>query len=312
MPKQNRKWRHHYVPQLVLKQFTDDSGRLHYIDRTTCERRPPAKPRDIGYFRDFYLLADEANPNIVEDLFARFEDDAAPTIHKVIDSKKTPTTKEEWMPLLVFYAFQAARVPSTKQIIANPIQREREIIADMIRHNRRYYRLNAPKIGVDPETVSYEEFLTMRDEDFIPPLTTEEFINFLQTIANAIMKSLSQRLWTVVHSPDPGQHFIVSDDPVTLYWTDGKYRFPPPGWDLRNTDATIPVSSEVALILTHDDYELPKDNVRYHVARINSRTLAAAQHFIAAKQDSFIYYSPDGIVETSKIQGAPAIPPLHV
>lgn len=94
---QHRAWRHHYVPQFLLRNFTDNNGPLHYIDRGSNERRPPAKPKDIGYGRDLYLIPEKENPNIVEYAFEKFESQAAPVIRRVIETRAIPTTKDDWL-----------------------------------------------------------------------------------------------------------------------------------------------------------------------------------------------------------------------
>src|ERR1043165_7516675 len=109
---QKRQWRHHYVPEMLLKHFTDDNGLLHYIDRASNIRRPPIKPRDLGYGRDFYRDEDRENPNEIEDALQKIESDAAGVLRRLMDSRSCPKTKEEWLPLMTFVAIQAVRVPA--------------------------------------------------------------------------------------------------------------------------------------------------------------------------------------------------------
>jgi hypothetical protein len=165
-------------------------------------------------------------------------------------------------------------------------------------------------LGVDSAVVSYDEFLAMDEEEVIKELLNQEFVNYSMAMAHPILESINQRLWTVVHSDKAGEHFVISDDPVTLYWSDGVRRRLPPGYAHQNADVTMPLSSEVALILTYPNFTVPEGGVRHQVARINSRTIAASRHFVAAKNESIIYYLPEGIVETSELKEAPAIPPI--
>lgn len=312
MGTQKRKWRHHYVPEMLLKNFADDKGLLHVIDRVRNARRPSTIPRQLGFGRDYYYVADHEDGNSVEDAFAELEAISAPIIAKLIQARILPKDPDEWRTLIHFVAVQAARVPATRQMISRPIQREHEIVADLLRHDPRAWKNSAHLLGIDPSKVTYDEFLEMTDEDVIQPLSNHEFIQYSMSLAKPIMESLIQRLWTIVHSDQPGEHFIVSDDPVVLYWSDGVRRRLPPGYIHRNADVTMPLSSEVALVLTHHDFTAPEGSTRHHVARINSKTIAASRHFVAARHEAFICYMAQGIVELSDITAAPAIPPLVI
>lgn len=310
MATQKRKWRHHYVPEMLLKNFADDKGLLHVIDRVRNVRRPATIPRQLGFGRDYYYLAHHEDGNSVEDAFAELEAIAAPLIAKITQTRTLPKNTDDWRTLIRFVAIQAARVPATKQMISRPIQREHEIVADLLRHEPRAWKNSAHLLGIDSSKITYDEFLELTDEDVIQPLSNHDFIQYSMSIAKPIMESINQRLWTVVHSDKPGEHFIISDDPVVLYWSDGVQRRLPPGYVHRNTDVTMPLSSEVALVLTHQDFRAPEGGTRHQVARINSKTIAGSHHFVAARNEAFICYMPEGIAELTDITARPAIPPL--
>jgi hypothetical protein len=144
----------------------------------------------------------------------------------------------------------------------------------------------------------------------IPKLSVGEFVEYATAMMKPILESLNVRLWSVIYSEKPGERFVVSDDSVVLYWSDGKTRRLPPGYSHINSDVTIPISSNMALLVTHQDFRMTPESVRHHVARINSKTIAAAHYFVAAKSDTFICYGDDGVIETSGL-AAPSIPPLE-
>ena len=307
---QKRQWRHHYVPEMLLKHFGDDNGLLHYIDCASNVRRPPAKPRDLGYGRDFYRDEERDDPDSVERAFQKIESDGARVLQRVMESRSCPTTADDWLPLMTFVALQAVRVPATKAMIAGPIEHEHRIVADLLVNDARLYRTSAQLIGIDPSQTPYEEFLAMNEESLIPKLSVGEFVEYATAMMKPILESLNVRLWSVIYSEKPGEHFVVSDDPVVLYWSDGKTRRLPPGYNHINSDVTIPISSNMALLVTHQDFKVTPESVRHHVARTNSKTIAAAHHFVGAKSDTFICYGDDGVIETSCL-AAPSIPPLE-
>jgi hypothetical protein len=296
---------------MLLKRFTDEKGLLHYIDRVANVRRPANIPRNLGYHRDFYYLDDREDGNVMEDAFAKLEAKASPIIDRIVETRAIPKEKDEWLTLMNFVAIQAVRVPAAKQVIARPIHRERQIITDMIRNDRRLYRRNAHMLGIDSEAVTYDQFVAMTDQEIIAPLSNEEFFRYAMAMAKPVLESINQRLWTLVYSDEPGEHFVVSDDPVALYWSDGIHRRLPPGYGHENADATLPLSSEVALVLTYSDFRVSAGSIRHQVARINSKTIAASTHFVASKEDSFICYTRNEIASVSDVSSPPAIPPLE-
>lgn len=98
------------------------------------------------------------------------------------------------MILLNFVAIQAVRVPAAKQVIARPIHRERQIIADIIRNDRRLHRRNAHMLGIDSEVVSYEELPAMTDQKILAALSNEEFVRYAMAMAKPVLESINQHL----------------------------------------------------------------------------------------------------------------------
>jgi hypothetical protein len=306
---QKRQWRYHYIPEMLLKHFTDCDGLLHYVDCASNVRRPPTIPREIGYGRDFYRDEESVDPDVIEGALKKIENDAAHVLQRVMDTRSHPTTSEDWLPLITFVAIQAVRVPATKAMIARPIHREHEIVADLLMSNPGLYKNSAHLLAIDSSQTSYKEFLAMDEKSLIPELSVGEFFEYALAMMKPIMESLNVRCWNVVHSDKPGEHFVISDDPVVLYWSDGKPRRLPPGYAHINSDVTIPISSSIALLATHNDFVVTPESIRHHVARINSKTIAAADHFVAAKSDSFLCYGPDGVIEGTSLV-VTSIPPL--
>ena len=211
---------------------------------------------------------------------------------------------------MVFVAVQAVRVPATKALIARPLHREHQIVADLLMNDPSLYRTSAHLLGIDPLLTSYEEFVAMDEESMYPKRSVGEFVEYAMAMAKPIMESLNVRLWNVLYSDKPDEHFVISDDPVVLCWSDGKARRLPPGYGHINSDVTIPISSTMALLATHNDFKVTPGSVRHHVARINSKTIAASHHFVAAKSDTFICYSDNGVMETASL-AVLSIPPLE-
>jgi len=72
--------RHHFVPQMILRNFTADDGRLCYHQRDWEEGKiVRVKPNDVFFERDLYtrLLADGSKDVSIELTFSKIESVAA-------------------------------------------------------------------------------------------------------------------------------------------------------------------------------------------------------------------------------------------
>ena len=71
---QNEAKRHHYIPQFILRNFTDENGQLEYWDiaESKLEKR---NPRSV--FMNWHMYRDEENhkenPTLIESSLSVFE-----------------------------------------------------------------------------------------------------------------------------------------------------------------------------------------------------------------------------------------------
>jgi len=82
--------RNHYIPQMVLRNFVEDSGRLHIFDKKTSEFFE-LKPKDafVENRRNVrYSDGGQQDDFEVEEQLSKIEDAAAPAIKKFIDSAR--------------------------------------------------------------------------------------------------------------------------------------------------------------------------------------------------------------------------------
>ena len=116
--------RHHYIPELILKRFTDAKGHLH------CCRRNDAKPE---YFQTspknacvkthLYTKVDASGSHdaSVEKHLSRIESDVANVIEKIVscalDLKNPKLSADERTKLARFRIHQLRRVPRNRQLV---------------------------------------------------------------------------------------------------------------------------------------------------------------------------------------------------
>lgn len=116
----NKKRRNHSVPRMLLKNFTDEDGKLYFFDRRFKEKRILKTTPDALYReRDLYVVRDESGnmDDSAEERFAEFERKTAPVFDKIIiavrDVKDPALNSSERATLDRYIFFQWARVPDT-------------------------------------------------------------------------------------------------------------------------------------------------------------------------------------------------------
>lgn len=293
--------RHHYTPVLYLRNFTDENGTLHVVNRSNGHRRE-SSPDAIGFEKDLYWpddLEPGEDPEAYEKEFRDFEGKAAPVLRRIIESRAFPVDEEDLGVLYNFIAFQFARTPSARRIVAAPRERAAEIIINLLESDRALYESEARQAGVDLNEFPFERMQRTKGK-YKPQLTTEGFIEGARVVMDAMLKYLPQRTWTVLVSERPGESFVVSDHPVVLEWSDPRGKRFPPGHAHIDTELTIPLSARVALIGCYTPFELDSRHMPAYVSGVNSRTIDRARVFIAACEDRFILQDNGEIITSER------------
>ncbi len=82
-----KKRRNHFVPRMLLKNFTDEDGKLYFFDKRFEEKRILKTTPDALYREcDLYVVRNEDGnrDDSAEDRFAEFERKVAPVFDKII------------------------------------------------------------------------------------------------------------------------------------------------------------------------------------------------------------------------------------
>jgi len=103
--------RHHYIPQFILKNFTDENGQVNFWDIERCKLE---KRNTKSVFMDFDMYRDEVNhsenPTIVEKKFAIFENEIATLISaKILRNDEIVLTRREVETLRIFTTLMSFR-----------------------------------------------------------------------------------------------------------------------------------------------------------------------------------------------------------
>ena len=118
----NRPKNHHYIPQMLLKRFTNQEGKLYVYDRCHPEKGIQKKdPKKTFVRRHLYTQVKEDGTRDVEvetEYLAPLESRVSPVIEKIINAARrgdppdlSPVEKDI---LMKFFFIQFARVPDTQ------------------------------------------------------------------------------------------------------------------------------------------------------------------------------------------------------
>ena len=83
----NRPKRHHFVPQMLLRRFTDENGLLHVFDKRIREKRVvSSRPTNVFLKNELYTQHGEGGIKDVsaEAMFANLENEANLIIERIV------------------------------------------------------------------------------------------------------------------------------------------------------------------------------------------------------------------------------------
>lgn len=209
---------HHWVPQCYLKGFgksRSKKAKLFVVD--LAEKRTfETTPRNVGGERDFNRVdVRGVDPDAVENRFSPFETRLATVFKETIDACRIPSDEAKQM-LLNGIALFAARNPRNRAMFQSALQQTRIIIDDLVEQ----HRAAGEPVKADP----------------LPDWSTTEQVSAELKLVAPLMATMADRNWHLLHAKEG--HFVTSDHPVTLYWSDAHLRRTmPPGFALRGDPA---------------------------------------------------------------------------
>ena len=125
----NNPKRQHYIPQMILKRFADDEGRLYCCDRTLKEPHIwRTKPKNVFLETRLYTQYDDSGnaDESIEGDFSKLEGAVSPIVDKIIDwslkgqaSRLGTSEKDLWLRFLVH---QRRRTPDVRPLVKENIE----------------------------------------------------------------------------------------------------------------------------------------------------------------------------------------------
>lgn len=296
---------HHYIPQFYLRGFArkpHKKAKLHVFDMHKSVWLPhPTIVKNLGTARDFNRVDIEGHPpDALENSLARFETEVASILKRICEQRQRPEG-EEFVCLMNLAALMSVRNPSVRENFRNAQKKVIEIITDLTLATKERYESSIKRMkeaghGVDLPEVSYEEMLRFHEEgNYEINIPNQRFFPGEFNAVDTVIKSLLARKWLFIISPDSAGHFICSDHPVRLRWTDPKLAegFYPPGHAMGSTEIIFPVSKDLALVGTFEGEDKTITADRYLIAMINTLTLEGCKRHLYATRNNFDFIGPN-------------------
>lgn len=294
---------HHYVPQLLLRNFTDADGKIWIYDteRGACRR---GNPTSAGFERDLYALkskSEQPNYGALEKFLAvNIDGPGADAIGRLLKHEQLSAAK--WMDFLGFVAAQMQRTPAffdrLSATTGPAMQESFERMSKFHTPFRETVRKRLSESGATEQQI-VEQFRLMDSGGYkVRPNRAFVMTRALKMI-ELIHAELQEMQWTILTLLDGEPDLIMSDHPVTLYDA-GPDDEPPGPLGLRNPniELVMPLSRRAVAIARHTGPSSFGQLCAGCAAAINKRTLTYARRFIFAP-----YQSESLLAEAVKLRG---------
>ena len=261
-----KKRRNHFVPRMLLKNFTDKGGRLYFFDRRFEEKRILKTTPDVLYReRDLYVVRDEDGnrDDSAEDLFAEFEREAAPVFDKIItavrDGKEPVLNSSERATLDRYIYFQWARVPDTSDYILG--------------HTLKRMSLEDPEIGdLSPEELA----------EFGKGVNVESLVGGITEPRERILSVLRNKSLAFVVIRRKNKSFVIGSRPVLQVFPDPSDSVPK-----AFTAMWLPLAHDVAVAYGEGEGGLMEFTEDQELRRFNENVFKQSRA-IAGRSDKLI------------------------
>lgn len=290
---------HHYLPKFYLKGFTaahQKKPKVYVFDlqkNTWLEK--PTNIKNIGTIRDFNRIDVEGHsPDALEKSLSTFEAEVSQALKKVCESHDMPQDADliYVMNLMALISIRNPRVRNSHdRFLKDIIERVTDLtLATKERYESSIRQMKAAGYGNDTPDVSYEDMLKFHDEkQYTIEINNGMFVAGEFQAFDTVVKLLWERDWTFIKAGKGAGHFICSDHPAYLRWSDPKLAngFYPPGHGLKGTDVVFPVSHDTALLGTFEAEERAITANQQIVALINTLILEGCDRQVYSPKGDF-------------------------
>jgi hypothetical protein len=283
----------HYVPKLLLKRFAHDPRgvqlhRLHVTDGRVgkAQVRTEARRKHL----DTFTALGEDDQRAVAQMFRSIESAAGKTVDRVCD----PTwdfNDEDRIHLAWFVAAQHVRVPrriAWQQGAGNIIAR---LLAEQRLSDPTRFLDTTSRLAAKAKAEQQRLLEQLRTGELIVEMDEFQARGMaIATLPNIAMAILNELQWSIVR-PSPGLHFVLGDDPLTMFDSTPKAPGAAAGFLSSPASQTaLPLSPYACLLMTPGPPNLTQGIATTHeIDELNLRSLAwAVSGVYATRSDTLM------------------------
>lgn len=283
---------HHFVPQLLLKGFTDDAGKLWVYDTELQRKWVVADTKSAGAENDFHTVSLKEgvkDRSSIENWVTKYIDTPGYAAIQALFKREFLTDASE-LDFMRLVAAQFHRTPSSlrkiKELMTPVLQESVERMAkfDHTLRDNILARFTAEGIATDQldqmlSSIGKGEAEINLNRDFV-------LISALDQI-EPTAAVLCQMSWQFLTTAESDPDLIISDHPVAL--TDCGDANPQQfiGIQNPNIEITMPLSKRMVAIARWSEEPVSYGTlVKGRAEVINERTMRYAERFIYASRDS--------------------------
>lgn len=228
--------KHHFVPQMLLKRFCDDDGKLWYFNKRAPHIGVASSfPQTIFYEKHFYTLEEGGvKDTSLETYFAQLESAANAVLEKICIAARAGrkpglTTSEKKVWDLFFY-FQWKRTPDSINSAMSYVEFEKSLAESVAEFEQRFRLLTE-----DERQRILSEAGKKRLRENVRVKAIGDPGSVVQTVLNNMGICIA-----VVHKPN--KSFIIGSKPVVKLTPPDETRLGQPG-----VEAWLPIAADVAV-----------------------------------------------------------------
>jgi hypothetical protein len=227
--------RHHFVPEMILNEFADEQGWLHWCrlsEKPVAVRR--ARPSELFHKKHLYSTVSESgvkDPQMERQL-SFLESEAAAIVTEIITdalsgraASLSPSQKRVWY---LFFIMQWRRNPETQRAVvsdADALQMLDEIIDDAR--------------SLLPER--REEIEALATSEGKKRIIRNVRVDVLKQLGENVIHVLEARGITILRISKPDKRFIVGSNPIVKFTPNGHTNLNDP-----IVEMWLPIASDVA------------------------------------------------------------------
>jgi hypothetical protein len=275
--------RQHYVPQCLLRHFTNSAGKLWVYDAKT-HKVWTSVPEKIGHERDLYTLQTSAGTadRCLEDLLAEQVDGPGDNAIKVLLARQT-LSGEQIRSFFLFVAAQYHRTPAAFALLSallSPPMSESLRRAAKFEPEFRERVISSLRAVGQTDAMIEEGFAAIERGGCEAKPSTNHLLRLAFDIIIDTARNLGTMRWIFAWVPAGDPDLVLSDHPVSLRRLHAPKE--PLGLAYPDVEVTLPLSSRMVAVGRREGKSAYGELNLGAAAAINAQQMRGAKRFVFA------------------------------